>query len=175
MATFLPSSGNNNVPDQVPRRTVFSQEDVVWMGYAMDLARRAGQHGEVSVGAVLVRDGGLVGEGWNRMLALNDPTAHAEILALRAAGERLGNYRLPGCTLYATLEPCCMCAGAMIHARIERLVFAAPDPKTGAAGGCFDSLLSPLHNHHINVEAGCLADECGALLQGFFQARRRRC
>ena len=157
------------------QRDIFNQEDIRWMRHAIDLARCAEQQGEVPVGAVLVRDGDLVGEGWNRTVSLSDPSAHAEILAMREAGERLANYRLPGCTLYVTLEPCCMCAGAMIHARLDRLVCAAPDPKTGAAGGRFDLLGSPQHNHRIRVEVGCLAAECSAMLQAFFQARRHAC
>jgi len=136
------------------------------------LASRAESEGEVPVGAVVVKGGDIVGEGWNRTIILNDPSAHAEILALRDAGQRIGNYRLPGCCMYVTLEPCCMCAGAMIHARLERLVFGAPDPKTGAAGGRFDLLLNPDHNHRVRVAGGCLAKECGDLLQNFFRGRR---
>lgn len=141
---------------------------------ALDLARRAEGEGEVPVGAVIVRDDEVLGEGWNRTITLSDPTAHAEILALREAGERQGNYRLPGATLYVTLEPCAMCVGAMIHARIERLVYGAHDPKTGAAGGRFDLLGSSAHNHSIEMEGGVLADECGTLLQDFFRKKRRR-
>jgi tRNA(adenine34) deaminase len=114
------------------------------MEYAMSLARRAEAEGEVPVGAVVVLDGDIAGEGWNRTISLSDPAAHAEIIALRQAGGRIGNYRLPGCTLYVTLEPCCMCAGAMIHARLDRVVFGAADPKTGAAGGRFQVLGGPL-------------------------------
>lgn len=142
------------------------------MRHALDLARRAESEGEVPVGAVIVRNDEVVGEGWNRTIGLHDPSAHAEILALREAGEKLGNYRLPGCVVYVTLEPCCMCAGAMIHARLERIVFGATDPKTGAAGGRFDLLDNPAHNHHPVVFGGCLANECGAVLQAFFQGRR---
>ena len=149
-----------------------SDNDRAWMRHALTLARRAEAEGEVPVGAVLVKDGDIVGEGWNRTITLKDPSAHAEILALRDAGQRAGNYRLPGCVMYVTLEPCCMCAGAMIHARLERLVFGAPDPKTGAAGGRFDLLLNPDHNHRVRVVGGCLADKCGGLLQDFFRDRR---
>jgi len=131
------------------------------MQHALMLASRAESEGEVPVGAVVVKGGDIVGEGWNRTIILNDPSAHAEILALR-----------PGCCMYVTLEPCCMCAGAMIHARLERLVFGAPDPKTGAAGGRFDLLLNPDHNHRVRVAGGCLAKECGDLLQNFFRGRR---
>lgn len=146
--------------------------DAQWMREALELARRAESEGEVPVGALVVRDGEALGRGWNRTVSLNDPTAHAEILALREAGAKAANYRLAGCTLYVTLEPCAMCVGAMIHARIERLVYGAHDPKTGAAGGRFDLLGLPAHNHRLEVEGGVLADECGALLQAFFRARR---
>jgi len=147
--------------------------DARWMRRALALASRAEAAGEVPVGAVVVCGDELVGEGWNRTIKLNDPTAHAEIVALRAAGRRLGNYRLPGCTLYVTLEPCCMCAGAMIHARLDRVVYGAPDPKTGAAGGRFTVLTDPGHNHVLTVTAGCLAEESGEVLRGFFRRRRR--
>ncbi len=152
--------------------TAPSTDDAAWMGRALELAGRARDEHEVPVGAVLVRDGVVVGEGWNRNIALHDPTAHAEIQALRAAGAALANHRLGGSTLYVTLEPCVMCAMAMIHARIERVVFAAADPKTGAAGGRFDTLLSPLHNHRVQVTGGVLAEESGLLLRDFFRARR---
>jgi tRNA(adenine34) deaminase len=143
------------------------------MGHALDLARHADAHeGEVPVGAVLVREGHVIGEGWNRNIAASDPTAHAEILALRDAGRRLGNYRFPGAELYVTLEPCAMCAGAIVHARIARVIFAARDPKTGAAGSVFDLLQHERHNHHVAVEEGVLAEEAGDLLKGFFRARR---
>ena len=138
------------------------------MGRALKLAASAEQAGEVPVGAVVAQGGRVVGEGHNSVIGLDDPTAHAEILALREAGRQLGNYRLTGATLYATLEPCCMCAGAMIHARIERIVFGAPDPKTGAAGGRFDLLQLPGHNHRPAVEGGCLETESAALLRHFF-------
>lgn len=139
---------------------------------ALELARRAEREGEVPVGAVVVLDNAVVGEGWNRTIGLSDPSAHAEIIALREAGAKQGNYRLPGCVLYVTLEPCCMCAGAMIHARLSRVVYGATDPKTGAAGSRFDLLDNPAHNHHPEVSGGCLAAECGSLLQGFFKGRR---
>ena len=152
--------------------TAPSADDAVWMQRALELAGRARDEHEVPVGAVLVRDGAAVGEGWNRNIVLHDPTAHAEIQALRAAGAALANHRLGGSTLYVTLEPCVMCAMAMIHARIERVVFAAADPKTGAAGGRFDTLLSPLHNHRVQVTGGVLAEESALLLRDFFRARR---
>ncbi len=144
------------------------------MGCALKLAQRAAEQGEVPVGAVLVRDGELLAEGWNHPIAAHDPTAHAEIVALRAAGRHAGNYRLPGATLYVTLEPCVMCVGAMIHARIERLVFGAYDPKTGAAGSVFDLLQAPQHNHRVIATAGVLTESCGELLTNFFRARRSK-
>lgn len=146
--------------------------DEVWMGRALELAQQAAEHDEVPVGAVLVRDESVLGEGWNQPIGLHDPTAHAEIIALRAAGMRAQNYRLPGTTLYVTLEPCAMCVGAMIHARIERLVFGAFDPKTGAAGSVFDLLQAAEHNHRVAVTPGVLAQSCGALLTNFFRIRR---
>jgi tRNA(adenine34) deaminase len=149
-----------------------SLEDERWMRHAMDLARRAEAEGEVPVGAVVVRDGEVIGEGWNRTITLNDPSAHAEILALRQAGQNEGNYRLPGTRLYVTLEPCVMCAGAMIHARVESVVFGALDPKTGAAGSVFNTLLDARHNHLPNVTGPCLGEECGRVLQQFFRSRR---
>jgi tRNA(adenine34) deaminase len=144
------------------------------MQQAIDLARRAEAEGEVPVGALIVRDGEVIGEGWNRPIGLNDPSAHAEIQALRDAGQRVGNYRLPGATLYVTLEPCVMCAGAMIHARIERLVFGATDPKGGAVGSVFD-LLPPdgRFNHRFDCVGGVLEAECSTLLRTFFKQRRR--
>ena len=142
------------------------------MGEALLLARRAGEEDEVPVGAVLVREGKIIGRGWNRNIGLHDPSAHAEIIAMREAGIALGNYRLNGCTLYVTLEPCSMCAGAMIHARLDRIVFGADDPKTGAAGGKFDLLGNPAHNHAPVINGGCLAAECSVLLKDFFRQRR---
>ena len=151
----------------------FSTEDDRFMLRALELARHAQEeHAEVPVGAVLVANGEIVGEGWNRSISGNDPSAHAEVMALRDAGQRLGNYRFPAATLYVTLEPCVMCSGALVHARVDRVVFAADDPKTGAAGSVFDTLISPLHNHRIVVERGVLAEEASALLTGFFKKRR---
>ena len=142
------------------------------MGEALALARTAAGRGEVPVGAVVVRDGVVIGRGGNAPIAASDPTAHAEIAALREAGRALGNYRLPGCELYVTIEPCAMCAGAIIHARIARVVFGARDPKTGACGSVIDLFAEPRLNHHAQVVAGVRADECGALLSQFFAARR---
>jgi tRNA(adenine34) deaminase len=147
-------------------------EDSQFMQHALRLARQAGDAGEVPVGAVLVKDGGVIGEGRNRPIRQQDPTAHAEIIALRAAAVALGNYRLPGTSLYVTLEPCAMCVGAIIHARVDRVIFGAPDPKTGALGGAFSLLDAAHHNHRPEVTSGVMADECGALLREFFQARR---
>ena len=142
------------------------------MWRAIELAQRAEAAGEVPVGAVVVAEGRIVGEGWNCPITALDPTAHAEIQALRAAAAALGNYRLGGATLYVTLEPCVMCVGAIFHARIARVVFGAPDPKTGAAGSVVNLFAEAKLNHHATVEAGVLADECGALLKRFFSSRR---
>jgi tRNA(adenine34) deaminase len=146
--------------------------DVEAMEAALAEARKAAEAGEVPIGAVAVHDDAIVGRGQNRVLRDNDPTAHAEIVALREAAAALGNYRLNGCTLYVTLEPCAMCAGAMIHARIDRLVYAADDPKAGAAGSVLAVVNHPRLNHQMLVEQGILADESGALLRGFFRERR---
>ncbi|QSX80076.1 tRNA adenosine(34) deaminase TadA [Agrilutibacter solisilvae] len=144
------------------------------MRHALDLAQRA-QHedDEIPVGAVLVSaEGDVLGEGWNRNITQSDPTAHAEIVAMRAAGAKLGNHRLLGTTLYVTLEPCAMCAMAMVHARVARVVFGASDPKTGAAGSVFDLLGDPRHNHRVEVSGGVLADEAGSRLTNYFRAKR---
>jgi tRNA(adenine34) deaminase len=146
--------------------------DVAWMRMALALARDAAARGEVPVGAVIVKDGAVIGRGGNMPIAASDPTAHAEIAALRDAGRRLDNYRLPECTLYVTLEPCAMCAGAVMHARIARLVYGARDPKTGACGSVVDLFAEPRLNFHTEVQGGVCADECGALLSQFFAARR---
>ena len=146
--------------------------DESFMRRALELARAAEAAGEVPVGAVIVTDGVVVAEGWNRPISSNDPTAHAEIVALRAAGQALGTYRLTGTTLYVTLEPCAMCASAMVHARVARLVFAATDPRAGAAGSVFNIVQHPSLNHRVECTGGVLAEECAALLKGFFLARR---
>jgi len=148
--------------------------DETFMRAALEQARLAGACGEVPVGAVVVRDGEIVGRGFNQPIRGHDPTAHAEVMALRDAGARLGNYRLPGCTLYVTLEPCAMCSGAIMHARIARVVFGAHDPKTGVAGSVIDLYAEKRLNHHAEVAGGVLAEECGQLLSGFFAARRGR-
>jgi tRNA(Arg) A34 adenosine deaminase TadA len=151
----------------------FTAEDIRRMQRALELAAHArDSEGEVPVGAVLVLNDEIVGEGWNRNIMLSDPSAHAEIGALRAAGKRLGNHRIPGSTLYATLEPCAMCAMALVHARVARVVFGATDPKTGAAGSVFDTLTSDLHNHRIEVQGGLLAESSARLLRDFFRAKR---
>lgn len=148
--------------------------DEDFMGVALELARQAASFDEVPVGAVVVKDGEIVGRGFNQPIGRHDPTAHAEVMALRDAAECLGNYRLPGCTLYVTLEPCAMCIGAIFHARIGRVVFGARDPKTGAAGSVIDLFAEERLNHHAEIVGGIRAEECGALLSGFFAARRQR-
>ncbi|ROR05718.1 tRNA adenosine(34) deaminase TadA [Erwinia sp. JUb26] len=146
--------------------------DEYWMRHALMLARRAWDEGEVPVGAVLVHEGRVIGEGWNRPIGHHDPTAHAEIMALRQGGKVIENYRLLDTTLYVTLEPCVMCAGAMVHSRIGRLVFGARDEKTGAAGSLLDVLGHPGMNHQVQIEEGILAAECAAMLSDFFRHRR---
>jgi tRNA(adenine34) deaminase len=142
------------------------------MHEALTLARQAAEQGEVPVGAVVVKDGAVVGRGHNRPVSGSDPTAHAEIVALREAGAATGNYRLAGCTLYVTIEPCAMCAGAIMHARIARLVYGAPDPKAGACGSVVNLLADDRLNHHATVTGGIMADAAGKVLQEFFAARR---
>jgi tRNA(adenine34) deaminase len=150
-----------------------AEADARWMAHALTLAERAAAAGEVPVGAVLVLNDILIGEGWNRPIAARDPSAHAEIQALRAAGQHLNNYRLPGSVLYVTLEPCVMCAGAIIHARVERVVYGAPDPKAGACGSVFDLLPSDgRFNHRTACSGGVLAESCSEILRAFFRARR---
>ena len=146
--------------------------DAAFMREALALAEAAARAGEVPVGAVVVRDGEIVGRGFNAPISSHDPTAHAEIAALRDAAARVGNYRLPGCELYVTIEPCPMCAGAILHARIARVVFGANDPKTGACGSVVDLFAEARLNHHAIVEGGVLAEECGATVTRFFEAKR---
>ena len=148
--------------------------DEYWMRHALRLARVAWEQGEVPVGAVLVQGDRVIGEGWNRPIGQHDPTAHAEIMALRQGGKVLENYRLLDSTLYVTLEPCVMCAGAMVHSRITRLVYGARDEKTGAAGSLIDVLGHPGMNHQINIEEGVLAETCAAMLSDFFRMRREQ-
>ena len=143
-----------------------------FMREALALAARAARAGEVPVGAVVVKDGRIIGRGYNRPISRSDPTAHAEIVALREAAAAERNYRLPGCELYVTLEPCAMCVGAMVHARIGRVVYGAADPKTGACGSIVDLPALPTFNHHGRFEGGLLADECGRVLREFFAERR---
>lgn len=142
------------------------------MSEALALAKLAGEAGEVPVGAVVTRAGKIIGEGYNAPISTHDPSAHAEIQAMRAAAAALGNYRLTGCSLYVTLEPCAMCAGAIMHARIGRLVYGAVDPKTGACGSVVNLFAESRLNHHTSVQGGLLAGECGALLSQFFRQRR---
>ena len=146
--------------------------DEYWMRQALSLAQRAQEEGEVPVGALLVLDNQVIGEGWNRPIGRHDPTAHAEIMALRQGGAVLQNYRLLNATLYVTLEPCVMCAGAMVHSRIRRLVYGAADEKTGAVGSLVDILRHPGMNHQVEIVSGVLAEECAATLSNFFRMRR---
>lgn len=144
-----------------------------WMQHALQLARKAEQAGEVPVGAVIVKDKQVLAEGWNQPISSHDASAHAEIVAMRAAGQKLGNYRLVDTTMYVTLEPCSMCVGAMIHARVSHLVYGASEPRTGALGGAFNLLEANQHNHLFTVEAGVLAEQSSLMLQEFFRARRK--
>ena len=148
--------------------------DTDYMQLALALAAQAAAAGEVPVGAVVVQNGVVVGRGYNQPISGADPSAHAEIMAVRDAGRTLGNYRLPGCDLYVTLEPCVMCSGAIMHARIRRVVFGAPDPKTGACGSVIDLFAEPRLNHHAAVTSGVMAQEAVVLLQGFFAGRRNK-
>jgi tRNA(adenine34) deaminase len=146
--------------------------DRQWMQHALTLAMRAADQGEVPVGAVLVKDGAILGEGWNQPISTHDPSAHAEMQALRAAARSRGNYRLPGTALYVTLEPCVMCAGAIVQARVQRLVFGARDPKAGAVESVYDVIARPRLNHAVDWSGGVMEQECSELLREFFRARR---
>ncbi|MBS7350783.1 MAG: tRNA adenosine(34) deaminase TadA [Comamonas sp.] len=157
-----------------PNTSIDIATDSAWMRHALTLAAQAAAAGEVPVGAVVVKDGQLLGQGYNAPIALHDPSAHAEIQALRQAAQALGNYRLEGCTLYVTLEPCTMCSGALLAARLARVVYGAPEPKTGAAGSVHNVFALPQLNAHTQVQGGVLAQECSALLQAFFQQRRQQ-
>ncbi|MCC7326875.1 MAG: tRNA adenosine(34) deaminase TadA [Burkholderiales bacterium] len=175
-------AGENEPGGERRRRSLKPDADVVtlpgvtadeaWMDEALALARAAAARGEVPVGAVVVRDGVVIGRGGNAPIAGSDPTAHAEIAALRDAANAVGNYRLVGCELFTTLEPCPMCAGAILHARVARVVFGACDPKSGACGSVIDVFAEPRLNHHARVTGGVRGDECGRLLSNFFAARR---
>jgi tRNA(adenine34) deaminase len=149
-----------------------SQQDQYWMHYAQGLAAKASAQDEIPVGAVLVKDNTAIGEGWNQSIMLNDPSAHAEMQAIRQAGRMLGNYRLIDTTLYVTLEPCTMCAGLLVHSRIQRLVFGAYDAKTGSAGSIMNVLGDGRLNHQVSVQGGVLGQECGDLISAFFRRRR---
>lgn len=149
-----------------------ADDDLHWMQYALLLADKAEQSGEIPVGAVLVKDGVMLGEGWNQSIQLNDPSAHAEMIAIRQAAAKIGNYRLIDCTLYVTLEPCAMCAGLLVHSRVKRLVFGAKDAKTGAAGSVLDIVRHPVLNHQLDVLDGPLAQQCADKLSEFFRRRR---
>ena len=148
------------------------EADIDYMQIALSLGRQAAQNGEVPVGAIVVKDGVVIGRGSNAPITLQDPTAHAEIIAMREAAQHIGNYRLVGCTLYVTLEPCAMCSGTIQHARIAKLVYGASDPKTGACGSVINLMNEPKLNHHCEVISGVLAQECGAVLTEFFKQRR---
>jgi tRNA(adenine34) deaminase len=148
-------------------------EDAAWMQIALEQAALAARAGEVPVGALVIKDGQILGQGYNRTLLENDPTAHAEIVALRQAAARLGNYRLIGCEMFVTIEPCSMCAGALVHARLARLVYGASDPKAGAVASVLQVLNHPSLNHKMTVQSGVLVDQCSALLQNFFREKRK--
>ena len=150
-----------------------TETDIRWMERALELARKAEAVGEVPVGAILVKDNQLIAEGWNQPITSNDATSHAEIMAMREAGKILNNYRLIDTTMYVTLEPCSMCVGAMIHARVGKVVFGAAEPRTGALGGAFNLLEANEHNHLFDFESGVMAEESRVLLQRFFQSRRK--
>jgi tRNA(adenine34) deaminase len=160
------------LPRGAPHVIILRVEDEAYMREALAEAERAYQKGEIPVGAVAVKDGVIIGRGHNQKEELKDPTAHAEMTALRQAGQALGGWRLTGVTIYSTLEPCPMCAGALVMARAERLVYAAPDPKNGACGSVFDIVRLPKWTHHLEVEGGVLAEEAGVLLERFFSQRR---
>ncbi len=149
-----------------------AERDEFWMRYAMSLATKGEARGEVPVGAVVVKDNQIIGEGWNQPISSHDPTAHAEVIAIRMAAQALNNYRLPGCTLYVTLEPCTMCVGALVHARIERVIYGTTEPKAGAVKSQSRLLDSPWFNHRVSYQGAVLANECQHQLSCFFQQRR---
>jgi len=152
---------------------ITNMNDKEWMQHALELAHKAEAAGEVPVGAVIVLNGELIAEGWNQPISSSDPTSHAEIMALRTAGRKLENYRLLDAELYVTLEPCPMCVGAMLHARVKRVIYAATDPKTGALGGAYDLLNSVSHNHSFEVTKGVMEQQSREMLQNFFRERRK--
>ena len=158
--------------DNLSTTSEFSEEDEIFMRRAMALAKTAESHNEIPVGAVVVCQGKIIGEGFNQSIMNNDPSAHAEMMAIRDAGKKIQNYRLLDCTLYVTLEPCPMCAGLLVHSRINQLIFASKDLKTGAAGSAFNLVNHEKHNHQLNVKEGLLAVECSAMLSAFFKRRR---
>ncbi len=163
-----------NMAERTPARSdAATSTDELWMEEALRCALRALEAGEVPVGAVVVCDGKVVGRGWNRNISDSDPTAHAEIVALREAGANLGNYRLGDCDLFVTIEPCAMCAGALVHARIRRLVYGADDPKAGAVHSIMQVLNQPGLNHKVEVRGGVLAGKCSEILQEFFRSKRQ--
>ncbi len=167
------SEGVINIGQTCPPDLSQEEQDLFWMQYAYRLAEKAALQGEIPVGAVVVLDGRLIAEGWNRSIQNHDPTAHAEIIALQKAGQAIENYRLIETTLYVTLEPCPMCAVAMVHARVSRVVYGAADLKTGAAGSVFNLVDHEQLNHRLAVQAGVLRDDCSAQLSSFFKARRK--
>jgi tRNA(adenine34) deaminase len=161
------------MPEKLENRELMRvSEDAAWMQLALEQAALAARAGEVPVGALVIKDGQILGQGYNRTLLENDPTAHAEIVALRQAAARLGNYRLIGCEMFVTIEPCSMCAGALVHARLARLVYGASDPKAGAVTSVLQVLNHPSLNHKMTVQSGVLVDQCSALLQNFFREKR---
>ncbi len=172
MADGVPAADSAAAPSQAPAMHAATPDELAFMQQALAQAQFAWDEGEVPVGAVVVKDGVVIARGYNRPIGKHDPTAHAEIVALRGAAEALGNYRLPGCELYVTLEPCVMCSGAMMHARLARVVYGAADPKTGAGGSVVNLFEQDRLNHHTGIVGGVLADECGAMLKRFFAARR---
>lgn len=159
---------NNIIPESDEQKAL----DIFWMQHALELARRAESEGEVPVGAVVIYNDEVIGEGWNRPILESDPTAHAEVMALRSAAKKINNYRLPETTLYVTLEPCIMCSGAIIHSRVKRVVYGAQDPKAGAFESAFTVLGTDSLNHQVVVDKGILAEECGQILTDFFRKRR---
>lgn len=148
--------------------------DKKWMQRAFELAEKAKSQDEVPVGAVIIFEDQIIGEGWNQSISSHDPTAHAEVMALRDAGNNISNYRIPNATMYVTLEPCAMCAGAIVHARLAKLVYAADDPKTGACGSVFNLLQSEELNHKVEIENGVMEEECRSLIKTFFKEKRAK-